>query len=170
MVKPTQDTDIEEPLITEPGTAEVSPNEAAIRCQEDFGIMLQSAFVLSLIAFIFVGLPVMAGVCAIHKTETCPISGNTATYGSLKYTSTVLIGLNETVCYVSSNALSGHHLRINLHDVVFGVCGPLSILSITIWSIFLSFLGITVLGCFIDYLSKNRRCQTLMHAITHFTW
>lgn len=157
-----ENTDIEMPLlVAEPVLAPPRPASRSTACQREFCVLLQIAVLYGLLLFIYVGLPVMAGVCSIHKTETCQVIGDQITYKNTHYKSSALIGLNETVCYISDNRLSGHHLRVTLDEVVFGVCGGLSILSISVWALTLGILFIHLVCVVLPWMSTNRTCQRI---------
>lgn len=164
--QPDTNTEIEIPLIAQdPGPAPNRPRNRAIECRQECCTLVHLGCWGILLLFIYVGLPVMAGVCSIHKTEVCLVTGDQITYKDTHYKSSALIGLNETTCYISDNKLSGNHLRVTLHEVVFGVCGPLSILSITIWALTLGIMLLHFIAFLIPWLSTNRTCQIMTRGI-----
>ena len=96
----------------------------------------------------------LSGVCVFDfREQICQVTDCKAVFNhvphfdyfvDLEYSDKSLCGLANTTCYVMSSWI-GPSIELNMHGVVFGTCGPFTILTIVLYVvIMLIFTYITV--------------------------
>ena len=167
MVKPPQDTDIEYNKLPHEKPSPRSAEHDAEECEGKMMGGTACVVMFLILAFVFIGFPVMSAVCGSEFGETtcnvtqCTahaiINGNKLT----KYHHSVC-GLNETRCYVLTNSrLAPDSIELSGVDIAFDTCDAYTIVSIIVWGLavggFLIFLAIKGLQA----CARTTRCQRL---------
>lgn len=160
-----------EKLDLPPGRPSPVDNSAArTKCQENacnivgivLLVILGAALVGGLLG-IFIGGPILAGVCSMHSTETCSVSGGFIYFKNVSYSANRRVGdTNSTQCYYTDNSIAGKGVYLSVSDdIVFGVCAVYTIMSIIFWGILVVILGGWGVIGLVFYCSKYRVCQRI---------
>lgn len=127
-----------------------------------FAVIIGILFI-SILSVIFVALPVVAGICSMHTTELCSVSGSVVTVISNK---TYAHDTNSTItkCYYTDNVIAGKGVYLSFEELAFGEkCNLYSIMSIVFWSIAIIALSIYCVGEFsflLYWRNSNKSIET----------
>lgn len=135
------------------------------KCRGRIAALICGLALVCVIGFIFIGIPVLTGVCTINTREICNVSTNNigvsdVTWNEMTYRIRKSFPSNETVCYITQNGVAGKSINLDVaDDIIFGRCFVWLLFSILIYGS----VTICVVGLLVIYLlgacAKSRMCQ-----------
>lgn len=144
----------------------IDPEQEARKCQGRIAGLFFFAFIVSIVGFVCLVLPIMAGVCTIHTKAVCNVTGSVLTYNSLSEQTHRTFPANETVCYITDNGLVGKTINLNVFDdIVMNRCFVWVLLGFIFDGSLILVVCVFAVIWGLSEMAKLRCCQRLGSAV-----
>lgn len=145
----------------------IDPAQETAKCRQRMMGMFALAMAVSMVGFLVLGFPIIAGVCTIHTKTICNVTVafdglSDVSYNGLSTHTRKTFATNQTVCYLSDNTLAGKAISFNVFDdIVMDKCFVWYLLSTVFGGSILLVVGCCAIIWGLSEMATLRCCQRL---------